>query len=139
MFKEIIGKIKTKINERNQSIEEYHKLLSTSQVINGLLTLPTEINPNNKIDPADIVNNCPDLNDNFDKTRAWFDKTIDISKLKVGTYAIYITNKSNIEDYGELNELLLRDLSTVKTTINSKEYSFSVNKDKRYRIELTVK
>ena len=63
MFKEIIGKIKTKINERNQSIEEYHKLLSTSQVINGLLTLPTEINPNNKIDPADIVNNCPDLND----------------------------------------------------------------------------
>ena len=43
MFKEIIGKIKTKINERNQSIEEYHKLLSTSQVINGLLTLPTEM------------------------------------------------------------------------------------------------
>lgn len=79
------------------------------------------------------------LNDNFDKTRAWFDKTIDISELKAGTYAIYITNKSNIEDYGELNELLLRDLSTVKTTINSKEYSFSVNKDKRYRIELTVK
>ena len=79
------------------------------------------------------------LNDNLDKTRAWFDKTIDISNIKSGTYAIYITNKSNIEDYGELNELLLRDLSTIKTTINDKEYSFSVNKTKRYRIELTVK
>ena len=79
------------------------------------------------------------LNDNLDKTRAWFDKTIDISNIKSGTYAIYITNKSNIEDYGELNELLLRDLSTIKTTINGKEYSFSVNKTKRYRIELTVK
>ena len=63
MFKEIIGKIKTKINEVNQSIEEYQKLLSTSQVIDGLLTLPTEINPNNRIDPTIIVNNCPDLND----------------------------------------------------------------------------
>lgn len=79
------------------------------------------------------------LNDNLDKTRAWFDKQIDISNIKTGNYAIYITNKSNIEDYGELNELLLRDLSSVKTTINGKEYSFSVNKDKRYRIELTVK
>lgn len=79
------------------------------------------------------------LNDNLDKTRAWFDKTIDISNLKEGTYAIYISNKSNIEDYGELNELLLRDLSSVKTTINGKEYSFSVNKNKRFRIELTVK
>ena len=79
------------------------------------------------------------LNDNFDKTRAWFDKTIDISNIKAGNYAIYITNKSNIEDYGELNELLLRDLSGIKTTINGKEYSFSTNKDKRYRIELNVK
>ena len=79
------------------------------------------------------------LNDNFDKTRAWFDKTIDISNIKAGNYAIYITNKSNIEDYGELNELLLRDLSGIKATINGKEYSFSTNKDKRYRIELNVK
>ena len=44
------------------------------------------------------------LNYNLDKTRAWFDKTIDISNIKVGNYAIYITNKSNLEDYGELNE-----------------------------------
>ena len=79
------------------------------------------------------------LNDNFNKTRAWFDKTIDISNIKAGTYAIYITNKSNIEDYGELNELLLRDLSSIKATINGKTYSFTVNKEQRYRIELNVK
>ena len=79
------------------------------------------------------------LNDNFDKTRAWFDKTIDISNIKEGNYAIYITNKSNIEDYGELNELLLRDLSSIKATINGKTYSFSVNNSQRYRIELNVK
>ena len=79
------------------------------------------------------------LNDNLDKTRAWFDKTIDISNIKVGNYAIYITNKSNIEDYGELNELLLRDLSSIKATISGKQYSFTVNKSQRYRIELNVK
>ena len=65
--------------------------------------------------------------------------TIDISNIKAGTYAIYITNKSNIEDYGELNELLLRDLSSIKATINGKTYSFTVNKEQRYRIELNVK
>ncbi len=79
------------------------------------------------------------LNDNLDKSRAWFDKELDVSNIKPGTYAIYITNKANIEDYGELNELLLRDLSNIKTTINGKEYTFSTNKEKRYRIELTVK
>ena len=61
-------------------------------------------------------NHCG-ANPKRDKTRAWFDKTIDISNIKEGNYAIYITNKSNLEDYGELNELLLRDLSYIKATI----------------------
>ena len=79
------------------------------------------------------------LGDNLDKTRAWFDQTIDISNLPKGNYAIYITNEANISDYGELNELLLRDVSKITATINQKNYSFAVNKEKRYRIELNVK
>ena len=38
-----------------------------------------------------------------------------------------------------VTELLLRDLSGIKATINGKEYSFQTNKEKRYRIELNVK
>ena len=79
------------------------------------------------------------LGDKLDKTKAWFDNTIDISNIPKGNYAVYITNKANISDYGELNEILGRDLSNVKLTINSKNYTFSINKDKRYRIELNVK
>lgn len=78
------------------------------------------------------------LNDNLDKTRAWFDSNIDISNIPKGKYAIYISNKANISDFGELNELLQRDVSNEKLQINNKEYSFTVNKDKRYRIELNV-
>lgn len=63
MFKELVGKIKDKISEVNQNIEEYQKLLVGAEVINGLLQLPTEVNQNNRIDPNDIVNNCPDLNE----------------------------------------------------------------------------
>ncbi len=78
------------------------------------------------------------LNDNLDKTRAWFDNKIDISNIPKGNYAIYITNKANINDFGELNEVIQRDVSSVKAVINNKKYSFSVNKNKRYRIELNV-
>ena len=78
------------------------------------------------------------LNDKLDKTRAWFDNTIDISNIPKGEYAIYISNKANISDYGELNELLQRDISQIKQTINDKTYTFKVNRDKRYRIELIV-
>ena len=79
------------------------------------------------------------LGDNLDKTKAWFDSTIDISNLPKGTYTIYISNKSNISDYSELSEKLLRDLSDVKETINNKEYSFTINKKQRYRIEMNIK
>lgn len=78
------------------------------------------------------------LGDKLNKTRAWFDASIDISNIPKGNYAIYISNKANISDYGELNELLQRDLSKVKIKLNNKNYSFKVNKDLRYRIELNV-
>lgn len=78
------------------------------------------------------------LNDGFDKTRAWFDTSIDLSKLEKGCYAIYISTKSNVSDYGELTELLFRSLDDVVLEQNNKKYSFKVNKDLRYRIELVV-
>ena len=79
------------------------------------------------------------LEDNLSKDRAWFDTTIDISNIPKGNYAIYIANSSNISDYGELTEILERDLSNIKLETNDKTYTFSINKDNRYRIELKVK
>lgn len=73
------------------------------------------------------------------KDRAWFDKVIDISNLEKGMYGIYITNESNISDYGELYDVLFTDLDEAIGTINSKEYKFILNEEKRNRIELIVK
>lgn len=78
------------------------------------------------------------LGDNLDKTKAWFDANIDISNIPTGHYTIYITNKANISDYGALNEVLLRDISSIKSNINNKNYSFSINNKQRYRIEMNV-
>lgn len=78
------------------------------------------------------------LNDGFDKTRAWFDTSIDLSKLEKGEYAIYISTKSNISDYGEFTELLFRSLDDVVLVQDGKKYSFRINQDLRYRIELVV-
>ncbi len=78
------------------------------------------------------------LEDGFDKTRAWFDAKIDLQKLKKGNYAIYLATQSNINDYGELTELLLRSLDQVVLKQDEKTYSFVVRKDLRYRIELNV-
>lgn len=76
--------------------------------------------------------------DNLDKTRAWFRNSVDLSTLEKGTYAIYIHTKSNVNDAGELNDVFLREITST-TTIGEKKYSISVNKDKRFRLELEVK
>lgn len=76
--------------------------------------------------------------DNLDKTRGWFKNSIDLSELEKGTYAIYIKTESNISDYGELNDIFVREISS-STTIGDKKYSISVNKDQRFRLELEVK
>ena len=78
------------------------------------------------------------LGDNLDKTRAWFDTDIDITNIPKGNYAIYISNVANISDYGELNELLGKDISNVILEKDNKTYSFEVNNSNRYRIELNV-
>lgn len=78
------------------------------------------------------------LNDGLDKTRAWFDKTIDISNIPTGTYTIYIATQSNVNDYSELTELLSRNLDDVILEINGKTYSFTIDTNERYRIEMNV-
>ena len=79
------------------------------------------------------------LGDNKSKDRAWFDANIDINSIPKGNYAIYISTSSNISDYGELTEVLGRDVSKAKAIINNKEYSFKIVDSKRYRLELEVK
>lgn len=78
------------------------------------------------------------VDDKLDKTKAWFDKKIDISDIPVGEYVIYITTSSNITDYSEFTEKLGRSLDSVKKTINGKNYSFSINLSKGNRIEMKV-
>ena len=76
-------------------------------------------------------------NDNLDKTRAWYDNTIDISIIKKGDYVIYITTKSNVTDIAEFSEKLNREIDLTKT-FNNKTYTFSINESRGNRIELSV-
>ena len=75
------------------------------------------------------------VSDNKDKTRAWFKKEIDLSKLPKGKYAIYIKTTSNNKTYyGELIDIAYTNFSS----INTSKYKFSRSDEKRLRIELNV-
>lgn len=76
--------------------------------------------------------------DNFDKTRAWYDAEIDLSDIPKGNYVLYITTSSNITDIYEMTEKLGRSLDSVKKNIDGKNYSFKINKTRGNRIEMTV-
>ena len=78
------------------------------------------------------------VSDNFDKTRAWYDATIDISSLPKGTYKIYMTTTSNITDYSEFTDNLGRDLTSKKISIDGKLYQFKLNEEDGNSIELEV-
>lgn len=78
------------------------------------------------------------VSDGFDKTKAWYNASIDISSLPVGTYSIIVrTITKDIDDYGELYDIISSSLD-LSTTIGDKKISIKRNKDIRYRIELTV-
>ncbi|MFA5603184.1 MAG: hypothetical protein WDA21_05625, partial [Bacilli bacterium] len=78
------------------------------------------------------------VSDNKDKTRAWFDASLDIADLNTGRYAIYVkTTVGTFTDYGELNDIFYRDLPNA-VTINGKTMSLQLNESKRSRIELIV-
>ncbi len=76
--------------------------------------------------------------DNLSKTRAWFSKSVSLSEIKKGTYAIYIKTKSNIEDAGELNDIFNRTIES-STTVGDNKVSISINKNQRFRLELNIK
>ena len=78
------------------------------------------------------------LDDNKDKSFAWFDKDVDITNLPVGTYSIFIyTKTSDLADYGELSDYFGILPNTTKT-INNKKYTVKTNKSKNNRIEIIV-
>jgi hypothetical protein len=79
------------------------------------------------------------VSDNLDKTRAWYEAKVDLSDIPKGEYVIYITTTSNITDIFEMTEKLSRSLSDVKATINNKEYTFIINRNRGSRIEMNVK
>lgn len=78
------------------------------------------------------------VSDNLDKTRAWYDATIDISNIPKGEYRLYITTTANLTDYSEFTDNLGRSLSDKKATIAGKNYQFNLNTKVGNIIELKV-
>ena len=78
------------------------------------------------------------VSDKLDKTRAWYDATIDISTLPKGKYKIYITTTSNVTDCSEFTDNLGRSLTDKKISIGEKTYQFILNKEDGNSIELEV-
>lgn len=73
------------------------------------------------------------VSDNCDKTRAWFNKKINLESLPKGKYALYIKNTVDGKSYhGELIDIAYTDFSQ----INNSKYKFSRNDDLRLRVEL---
>lgn len=79
------------------------------------------------------------VSDGLDKTRAWYDASIDIRSLPKGEYTLYITTSSNITDLSEFTDNMGRDVSDKKITLNGKTYQFYLNLEKGNTIELIVK
>ena len=76
------------------------------------------------------------VSDNLDKTKAWFNKEIDLSSIPTGKYTIYIMNNvNNTRYYGELIDVMYTDFSK----INNSNYVLSRNDNIRLRMELEVK
>ena len=87
---------------------------------------------------GDYVAPLPE-NDNLDKTRAWYDKTIDLKDIPKGTYILYVTTTSHGKtDISEMTEKMGRSLDDVVKVIDRKRYSFKINYQKGSRIEMTV-
>lgn len=75
------------------------------------------------------------VSDNCDKTRAWYQKTIDLDKIPAGKYAIYIKNTVDGKSYyGELIDIAYTNF----LKINNQKYTFLRVNDKRLRLELIV-
>lgn len=80
------------------------------------------------------------VSDGFSKVRGWFDSSINLKSLPVGDYIIYVqTISGKTNDFGELNDIFIKNLSNLTTTFDSKKVTFSLNIEKRFRIEMHIK
>ena len=78
------------------------------------------------------------VSDNLDKTNAWYKSKIDVSNLEKGRYVIYVKTKvKEVDDYGEVNDILFTDIKTTMTS-NNKKYTILRNDNRRFRLELIV-
>jgi len=79
------------------------------------------------------------VDDGLDKTKAWYDGKIDLSKIKTpGVYAIFVkTISDNIEDFGELRNIMITSLDK-KHKIGDLTYTLKLSLQNRSRIELVV-
>ncbi len=76
------------------------------------------------------------VSDNLDKTKAWFNNSLDLSSVPSGKYVLYIKNTvNNITYFGEVIDVSYTDFSK----INNDKYKLLRNDDLRLRIELEVK
>ena len=76
------------------------------------------------------------VSDNCDKTKAWFNNTIDLSEVEAGEYIIYINNIVNNKSYyGELIDVAYTDF----TSINTDKILLKRNDNLRLRMELEIK
>ncbi len=76
------------------------------------------------------------VSDNCDKTKAWYDNTVDLSTVENGQYTLYIKNTVNgITYFGELIDVSYTDF----TKINNDNYILKRNDNIRLRLELEVK
>lgn len=77
-------------------------------------------------------------NDKLSKAYAWYNKSIDVSKLPIGKYSLIVKTKAgNIEDYGEISDIF-GNINEVKLGIDGKNYQIILNKKRNNRIELHV-
>ena len=115
--------------------------LGNSDNVERKLILENKINFNRyEFDLGSITNGdytvTLPVSDNCDKTKAWYNSTIDLSSVEAGNYIVYIKNTVNSVTYfGELFDVSYTDFNT----INSDNYKFMRNDDIRLRMELEVK
>ena len=76
--------------------------------------------------------------DNKEKTYAWYEQEIDLTKLEKGIYSLQVYTKTiDAEDYGEITDMF-EELNE-ETTIGNKTYKITYNNNKKDRLELIVK
>lgn len=84
---------------------------------------------------GDYVVSLP-VSDDCDKTKAWYNNTVDLSTVPTGNYIVYIKNiVNNVTYFGEMFDVSYTDFSK----INNDKYKFKRNDDIRLRMELEVK